>query len=67
MNHLYLYPRENECLKLFIMITKLIIKGEETRDKKITVTRLKEANIVNTGLLEDSERLAKAYSMNLYT
>ncbi|WP_299222522.1 hypothetical protein [uncultured Aquimarina sp.] len=47
------------------MITQLITKGEEKRNDKIKITRLREINIVNTGLITTSERLAKAYSMNL--
>ncbi|WP_158597071.1 hypothetical protein [Aquimarina sp. BL5] len=47
------------------MITQLVTKGKEKRDDKIKITRLTKANIVNTGLMTTSERLAKAYSINL--
>ncbi|WP_298539915.1 hypothetical protein [uncultured Aquimarina sp.] len=47
------------------MISQLITQGEEKRDDKIQITRLRETNIVNTGLKTTSERLAKAYSINL--
>ncbi|MFD2562294.1 hypothetical protein [Aquimarina rubra] len=47
------------------MITQLITKGEEVREDKIEITRLKEINLVNLGLKHSSERLAKAYSMKL--
>jgi len=46
------------------MNTKLVNnKGITESDSKIKVTRLKELNIVNNGLHEASERLAKAYNI----
>ncbi|WP_299436358.1 hypothetical protein [uncultured Aquimarina sp.] len=47
------------------MITELITKGEDKRDNKIEITRLKEMNIVNNGLLKTSKKLAKAYNINI--
>ncbi|RKM87751.1 hypothetical protein D7036_24615 [Aquimarina sp. BL5] len=65
MNSRYLCIRENEYRKTTKMITQLVTKGKEKRDDKIKITRLTKANIVNTGLMTTSERLAKAYSINL--
>jgi len=51
--------------KQFKMVRELIIKEEEIRNTKIQITRLKEINIVNNGLLNTSKRLAKAYNINV--
>ncbi len=47
------------------MVNDLINKGEEIRNNKIQITRLKEINIVNNGFLKTSKRLAKAYNINI--
>ncbi|WP_188112142.1 hypothetical protein [Aquimarina sp. RZ0] len=43
-----------------------LLRNKEKRTDKITITRLKESNIVNNALLtEDSRKLPKAYNINI--